>query len=44
MKIIDKELEEVKNDNGDIQFSKVTDFCLSRFDGANDGPVLDFWA
>lgn len=32
MKIIDEEVAGLKDDNGDIRFSKVMEFCLPRFD------------
>ena len=40
--IIDEELEGMKDDNGDIQFFKVTEFCLPCFDTDN-GVVVGLW-
>ena len=42
MKITDKELEEVKDDNDDVHFSKVMEFCFPRFDIDND-CVAELW-
>ena len=41
VKSTDKEVHAVMDNNGDIRFSKVMEFCLSRFD--TNGGVLDLW-
>ena len=48
VKMANKELAGVKDDNKDIWVSKVMEFCLPRFDGKggfdnSPGHVLDLW-
>ena len=41
VKRTDEELKGVKDDNSDIQVSKVMEFCLLQFDTGNG--VVDLW-
>ena len=51
VKMTDEEVAGLKNDNGDIQFSKVMELCLPRFDRNNldngafgpERPLIGLW-